>query len=73
MSFTFKSQDILINHYYLSAFLRGGKTKNVVFQMFETVEDIKKNNKVRSVIICSLAPGVFCAGTLSLFIALEGY
>ncbi|XP_071321665.1 methylglutaconyl-CoA hydratase, mitochondrial isoform X2 [Trachinotus anak] len=30
--------------------------------MFEAVEDIKKNNKVRSVILCSLAPGIFCAG-----------
>lgn len=31
--------------------------------MYEAVEDIKKNNKVRSVIICSLVPGIFCAGT----------
>ncbi|XP_040013791.1 methylglutaconyl-CoA hydratase, mitochondrial isoform X3 [Xiphias gladius] len=30
--------------------------------MFEAVEDIKKNNKVRSVILCSLVPGIFCAG-----------
>lgn len=34
--------------------------------MFEAVENIKKNNKVRSVIICSLVPGIFCAGTPSL-------
>uniref|UniRef100_A0A8C3GB76 AU RNA binding protein/enoyl-CoA hydratase n=1 Tax=Cyclopterus lumpus TaxID=8103 RepID=A0A8C3GB76_CYCLU len=27
-----------------------------------SVEDIKKNNKVRSLIICSLVPGIFCAG-----------
>uniref|UniRef100_A0A3P8VPU1 AU RNA binding protein/enoyl-CoA hydratase n=1 Tax=Cynoglossus semilaevis TaxID=244447 RepID=A0A3P8VPU1_CYNSE len=33
-----------------------------VFQMFDAVEDIKKNNKVRSVIFCSLVPGIFCAG-----------
>lgn len=31
-------------------------------QMFEAVEDIKKNNKVRSVVLCSLVPGIFCAG-----------
>ncbi|XP_042365068.1 methylglutaconyl-CoA hydratase, mitochondrial [Plectropomus leopardus] len=37
-------------------------SKNLVKLMFETVEDIKKNNKVRSVIICSLVPGIFCAG-----------
>uniref|UniRef100_A0A3P9K293 AU RNA binding protein/enoyl-CoA hydratase n=1 Tax=Oryzias latipes TaxID=8090 RepID=A0A3P9K293_ORYLA len=33
-----------------------------LFQMFEAVDDIKKNNKVRSVVLCSLVPGVFCAG-----------
>ncbi|KAF3702434.1 Methylglutaconyl-CoA hydratase, mitochondrial [Channa argus] len=37
-------------------------SKNLVKMMFEAVEDIKKNNKVRSVILCSLVPGVFCAG-----------
>ncbi|XP_061590524.1 methylglutaconyl-CoA hydratase, mitochondrial [Cololabis saira] len=37
-------------------------SKNLVKMMFETVEDIKKNNKVRSVILCSLVPGIFCAG-----------
>ncbi|XP_049460067.1 methylglutaconyl-CoA hydratase, mitochondrial isoform X2 [Epinephelus fuscoguttatus] len=37
-------------------------SKNLVKMMFEAVEDIKKNNKVRSVIICSLVPGIFCAG-----------
>uniref|UniRef100_A0A3P9BYA9 AU RNA binding protein/enoyl-CoA hydratase n=1 Tax=Maylandia zebra TaxID=106582 RepID=A0A3P9BYA9_9CICH len=31
-------------------------------RMFEAVEDIKKNKKVRSVILCSLVPGIFCAG-----------
>lgn len=34
--------------------------------MFEAVQDIKKNNKVRSVIICSVVPGIFCAGLCSL-------
>lgn len=34
--------------------------------MSEALEDAKKNNKVRSVIICSLVPGVFCAGGLLL-------
>uniref|UniRef100_A0A672HXJ1 AU RNA binding protein/enoyl-CoA hydratase n=1 Tax=Salarias fasciatus TaxID=181472 RepID=A0A672HXJ1_SALFA len=33
-----------------------------LFQLFEAVEDIKKNNRVRSVIFCSLVPGIFCAG-----------
>ncbi|XP_035989464.1 methylglutaconyl-CoA hydratase, mitochondrial isoform X2 [Fundulus heteroclitus] len=37
-------------------------SKNLVKMMFETVEDIKKNSKVRSVILCSLVPGIFCAG-----------
>ncbi|XP_030291341.1 methylglutaconyl-CoA hydratase, mitochondrial isoform X2 [Sparus aurata] len=37
-------------------------SKNLVKMMFEAVEDIKKNNKVRSVILCSLVPGIFCAG-----------
>uniref|UniRef100_A0A673BYU2 AU RNA binding protein/enoyl-CoA hydratase n=1 Tax=Sphaeramia orbicularis TaxID=375764 RepID=A0A673BYU2_9TELE len=37
-------------------------SKNLVKMMYEAVEDIKKNNKVRSVILCSLAPGIFCAG-----------
>uniref|UniRef100_A0A8C5NF92 AU RNA binding protein/enoyl-CoA hydratase n=1 Tax=Gouania willdenowi TaxID=441366 RepID=A0A8C5NF92_GOUWI len=37
-------------------------SKNLVKMMFEAVEDIKTNNKVRSVIVCSLVPGVFCAG-----------
>ncbi|XP_061656764.1 methylglutaconyl-CoA hydratase, mitochondrial isoform X1 [Syngnathoides biaculeatus] len=30
--------------------------------MSEAVEDIKRNCKVRSVIFCSLVPGIFCAG-----------
>ncbi|XP_033981669.1 methylglutaconyl-CoA hydratase, mitochondrial [Trematomus bernacchii] len=37
-------------------------SKNLVNMMLEAVEDIRKNNKVRSVIICSLVPGIFCAG-----------
>ncbi|KAM8872742.1 methylglutaconyl-CoA hydratase, mitochondrial [Synchiropus picturatus] len=37
-------------------------SKNLVKMMSETVEDIKKNNKVRSVILCSLVPEIFCAG-----------
>ncbi|XP_058474147.1 methylglutaconyl-CoA hydratase, mitochondrial [Solea solea] len=37
-------------------------SKNLVKLMFEALEDIKKNNKVRSVIFCSLVPGIFCAG-----------
>ncbi|KAM9841043.1 methylglutaconyl-CoA hydratase, mitochondrial isoform 1-T1 [Aulostomus maculatus] len=37
-------------------------SKNLVNMMSEAVEDIKKNNRVRSVIICSLVPGIFCAG-----------
>ncbi|XP_069025114.1 methylglutaconyl-CoA hydratase, mitochondrial isoform X2 [Embiotoca jacksoni] len=37
-------------------------SKNLVKMMFDTVEDIKKNNKVRSVILCSVVPGIFCAG-----------
>ncbi|XP_078127614.1 methylglutaconyl-CoA hydratase, mitochondrial isoform X2 [Sander vitreus] len=39
-------------------------SKNLVKMMIEAVEDIKKNNKVRSVILCSLVPGIFCAGNL---------
>lgn len=37
-------------------------SRNLVNLMSEAVEDIKKNNKVRSVILCSLVPGIFCAG-----------
>ncbi|XP_054880846.1 methylglutaconyl-CoA hydratase, mitochondrial isoform X2 [Poeciliopsis prolifica] len=37
-------------------------SKNLVNMMFAAVEDIKKNNKVRSVILSSLVPGIFCAG-----------
>uniref|UniRef100_A0A8D3A386 AU RNA binding protein/enoyl-CoA hydratase n=1 Tax=Scophthalmus maximus TaxID=52904 RepID=A0A8D3A386_SCOMX len=37
-------------------------SKNLVKMMLDAVEDIKKNNKVRSVIFCSLVPGIFCAG-----------
>lgn len=32
--------------------------------MYDAVDDIKKNNKVRSVILCSLVPGIFCAGKI---------
>ncbi|XP_055009409.1 methylglutaconyl-CoA hydratase, mitochondrial isoform X2 [Boleophthalmus pectinirostris] len=37
-------------------------SKNLVKMMYDAVEDIKKNNKVRSVILCSVVPGIFCAG-----------
>ncbi|KAM6985378.1 methylglutaconyl-CoA hydratase, mitochondrial [Aplochiton taeniatus] len=40
-------------------------SKNLVNMMTEAVESVKKNSKVRSVIICSLVPGIFCAGNLS--------
>ena len=38
------------------------------FQMSEAVDDVKKNSKVRSVIICSLVPGIFCAGKDAFYI-----
>eukprot|EP00064_Thunnus_orientalis_P012464 superscaffoldBa00001914_g12499 len=40
------------------------KAKNAISKNLVklAVEDIKKNNKVRSVILCSLVPGIFCAG-----------
>ncbi|XP_072310131.1 methylglutaconyl-CoA hydratase, mitochondrial [Eucyclogobius newberryi] len=37
-------------------------SKNLVKMMYDAVEDIQKSNKVRSVILCSLVPGIFCAG-----------
>ncbi|CAL1568205.1 unnamed protein product [Knipowitschia caucasica] len=37
-------------------------SKNLVKMMYDAVDDIKKNNKVRSVILCSVVPGIFCAG-----------
>ncbi|XP_062410127.1 methylglutaconyl-CoA hydratase, mitochondrial [Sardina pilchardus] len=37
-------------------------SKNLVNMMSEAVESVKKNNKVRTVVICSMAPGIFCAG-----------
>ncbi|XP_051973692.1 methylglutaconyl-CoA hydratase, mitochondrial isoform X2 [Xyrauchen texanus] len=37
-------------------------SKNLVKMMSEAMESIKKNNKVRSVILCSVVPGIFCAG-----------
>uniref|UniRef100_A0AAZ3QQZ3 AU RNA binding protein/enoyl-CoA hydratase n=1 Tax=Oncorhynchus tshawytscha TaxID=74940 RepID=A0AAZ3QQZ3_ONCTS len=39
-------------------------SKNLVIQMTEAVESVKKNSKVRTVIICSMVPGIFCAGNL---------
>uniref|UniRef100_W5KWN5 AU RNA binding protein/enoyl-CoA hydratase n=1 Tax=Astyanax mexicanus TaxID=7994 RepID=W5KWN5_ASTMX len=35
---------------------------NLVKLLSDAVESVKKNNKVRSVILCSKVPGVFCAG-----------
>lgn len=37
-------------------------SKNLVMMMSEAVESLKKNNKVRTVILCSMVPGIFCAG-----------
>ncbi|KAJ8392738.1 hypothetical protein AAFF_G00072220 [Aldrovandia affinis] len=37
-------------------------SKNLVKMMSEAVDSVKANNKVRTVIICSLVPGIFCAG-----------
>ncbi|XP_061071640.1 methylglutaconyl-CoA hydratase, mitochondrial [Conger conger] len=37
-------------------------SKNLVKMMSEAVEAVKGSNKVRTVIICSLVPGIFCAG-----------
>ncbi|XP_068608721.1 methylglutaconyl-CoA hydratase, mitochondrial [Brachionichthys hirsutus] len=37
-------------------------SKNLINIMCEAVEDIKTNNRVRSVILCSVVPGIFCAG-----------
>ncbi|XP_072515413.1 methylglutaconyl-CoA hydratase, mitochondrial [Salminus brasiliensis] len=37
-------------------------SKNLVNKLYEAVESVKKNNKVRGVILCSVVPGVFCAG-----------
>ncbi|KAK1800548.1 hypothetical protein P4O66_005764 [Electrophorus voltai] len=36
-------------------------SKNLVKMMSEAVESVKKNNKVRTVILCSMVPGIFCA------------
>ena len=38
--------------------------------MYDAVDDVKKNNKVRSVILCSVVPGIFCAGGLFMFSSL---
>nr|XP_006626984.2 PREDICTED: methylglutaconyl-CoA hydratase, mitochondrial [Lepisosteus oculatus] len=37
-------------------------SKNLVKMMTEAVDAVKSNKRVRTVIICSLAPGIFCAG-----------
>ncbi|XP_057177891.1 methylglutaconyl-CoA hydratase, mitochondrial isoform X3 [Triplophysa rosa] len=37
-------------------------SKNLVKMMSEAVESVKKNSKVRTVILCSIVPGIFCAG-----------
>ncbi|KAJ8338714.1 hypothetical protein SKAU_G00355000 [Synaphobranchus kaupii] len=37
-------------------------SKNLVKMMSDAVDAVKGNNKVRTVIICSLVPGIFCAG-----------
>ncbi|MBN3307889.1 AUHM protein, partial [Amia calva] len=37
-------------------------SKNLVKMMTDTVDAVKVNNRVRTVIICSLVPGIFCAG-----------
>ncbi|XP_035247639.1 methylglutaconyl-CoA hydratase, mitochondrial [Anguilla anguilla] len=37
-------------------------SKNLVKMMSEAVDAVKGNNKVRTVILCSLVPGIFCAG-----------
>ncbi|KAI1905155.1 hypothetical protein AGOR_G00013230 [Albula goreensis] len=37
-------------------------SKNLVKMMSDAVDAVKVNNKVRTVIVCSLVPGIFCAG-----------
>ncbi|CAF96565.1 unnamed protein product, partial [Tetraodon nigroviridis] len=37
-------------------------SRNLVKLMFEALQDVRKDNQVRSVIFCSLVPGIFCAG-----------
>ncbi|XP_062870035.1 methylglutaconyl-CoA hydratase, mitochondrial [Trichomycterus rosablanca] len=37
-------------------------SKSLVKEMSHAIESVKKNNKVRSVILCSMVPGIFCAG-----------
>ncbi|KAL2100241.1 hypothetical protein ACEWY4_004635 [Coilia grayii] len=37
-------------------------SKNLVKMMSDAVESVKKNNKVRTVVVCSMVPGIFCAG-----------
>ncbi|XP_042587906.1 methylglutaconyl-CoA hydratase, mitochondrial-like [Cyprinus carpio] len=37
-------------------------SKNLVTMMSEALESLKKDNKVRTVVLCSMVPGIFCAG-----------
>ncbi|KAJ8287282.1 hypothetical protein GJAV_G00049760 [Gymnothorax javanicus] len=37
-------------------------SKNLVKMLSDAVDAVKGNNKVRTVILCSLVPGIFCAG-----------
>ncbi|KAI2660117.1 Methylglutaconyl-CoA hydratase, mitochondrial [Labeo rohita] len=37
-------------------------SKNLVTMMSEAVESLKMDNQVRTVILCSMVPGIFCAG-----------
>ncbi|XP_028660705.1 methylglutaconyl-CoA hydratase, mitochondrial [Erpetoichthys calabaricus] len=37
-------------------------SKNLVKMMSETVENVRGNKSIRTVILCSLVPGIFCAG-----------
>ncbi|KAL1267043.1 hypothetical protein QQF64_002718, partial [Cirrhinus molitorella] len=37
-------------------------SKNLVTMMSEALESLKTDNKVRTVILCSMVPGIFCAG-----------
>ncbi|MGH0186304.1 UNVERIFIED_CONTAM: hypothetical protein FKN15_020993 [Acipenser sinensis] len=39
-------------------------SKNLVKMMAEAVDAVKVNKSVRTVILCSLVPGIFCAGNL---------
>ncbi|XP_028830705.1 methylglutaconyl-CoA hydratase, mitochondrial [Denticeps clupeoides] len=37
-------------------------SKGLVKGMSETLESVRKNNRVRTVVLCSMVPGIFCAG-----------